>query len=475
MALRIAAIGYGDIARRRHFPDIASLNGRAELVAIAGRDAERLKDCAERFNIPRWHTDPAAMLREAAIDAVLVLTPPDSHAEYAEMAVRAGKHVMVEKPLVTTIDEAFRLSEAVRSQMSVKPITFFPLPNVGTPEHRLVDRLVHAGAVGEVTGVECHRGHRGPTHANWFYQKHLAGGGVLFDLGIYGLTSVATLFGPAVSMTAACSRHFDERIMDDGTTVRPDVEDSALISLLLEGKIAVTLNANWNGCMSHHHTRMRTVVIGREGVLHFGVADGAVYVYRPDGNYQTLPAGSDAAQFDGYACRKFPPGEPGKPSSPIGEFVARIEAGDTSTRALDIQTHVLEIIASAYAGENSGSSFRLCSGSEARRVTVPQGRFRASRYCPRIVGRKFALEEPCAIAPSSWLGCCCSQQRPWRRSRMPEPLSSPSAPMRRRWSRPRSTRAIPPNIADHIWGSLYEIADDGKLSPYLADSAAEFD
>jgi 1,5-anhydro-D-fructose reductase (1,5-anhydro-D-mannitol-forming) len=353
MVLRIAAIGCGDIAQRRHFPQIEALHGTAELVAIAGRDRTRLKDCAARFKVPRWYTDPAAMLRDVAIDAVLVLTPPDSHAEYAEMAVRAGKHVMVEKPLVTAVDEALRLCEAVRSQQSVKPITFFPLPNVGTAEHGLVDRLLQAGAVGEVTSVECHRGHRGPTHASWFYQKHLAGGGVLFDLGIYGLTTVATLFGPTVSMTASCSRRFETRVMDDGTVVRPDVEDSALISLLLEDKIAVSVNANWNGCLSHHHTRMRVVVIGREGMLHFGVVDGAVYVHRPDGNYQVLPAGSDAGLFDGYACRKFAPGELGRPSSIIGDFVAKIEAGDTSTRSLDIQTHVLEIITKAYESADS--------------------------------------------------------------------------------------------------------------------------
>ena len=351
MVLRIAAIGYGDIAQRRHFPDIAALPGRAELVAIAGRDSARLQACAERFRIPRWYTDAAAMLGEVDVDAVLVLTPPDSHAAYAELAVRAGKHVLIEKPLVPTLAEALRLCEAVRA---AKPVTVFPLPHVGNAEHRLVDRLLRAGAVGEVTGVECHRGHRGPTHAGWFYQKRLAGGGVLSDLGIYGLTSVATLFGPAVSMIAACSRHFETRVMDDGSVVRPDVEDSALIGLLLEGGIAVSLNANWNGCLSHHHTRMRAVVIGREGMLHFGVVDGGVYVFRPDGNYRTLPDGSEAAVFDGYACRKFAPGGAGGAASIVGEFVARIEAGDSSMRRLEMQTHVLEIIAKAYASAGSG-------------------------------------------------------------------------------------------------------------------------
>ncbi len=347
MVLRIAAIGCGDIAQRRHFPQIAALDG-AELVAIAGRDATRVRDCAERFAVPNWFTDPAAMLRDAAVDAVLVLTPPDSHAAYAEMAVRAGKHVLVEKPLVTSVEEAERLRAAVRAQQSIRPVTFFPLPHVRTTELGLVERLLRDGAVGEVTGVECHRGHRGPTHAGWFYRKDLAGGGVLFDLGIYGLTSVATLFGPAASMTASCSRHFETRTMDDGTVVRPDVEDSALVSLLLEDGVAVSLNANWNGCLSHHHTRLRTVVIGREGILHFGVVDGAVYVFRPDGDYATLPDGSDEAAFDGYACRRFASGAIGAAPSLMGDFVARIEAGDTSTHSLDIQTHVLEIILKAY-------------------------------------------------------------------------------------------------------------------------------
>jgi predicted dehydrogenase len=263
--------------------------------------------------------------------------------------------------LVPTIAEARRLCEAVRSQQAIKPITFFPLPNVGNAEHKLVARLLQAGAVGEVTSVEIHRGHRGPTHADWFYRKYLAGGGVLFDLGIYGLTSVATLFGPAVSMAASCSRRFDARTMDDGTVVRPDVEDSALISLLLENRIAVTMNANWNGCLSHHHTRMRAVVIGREGILHFGVVDGAVYVFRPDANYQALPEGSAEAQFDGYACQKFEPGAPGKPPSVIGDFVARIESGDTSMRGLDMQTHVLEIMLKAYELAESGNAISVSS------------------------------------------------------------------------------------------------------------------
>lgn len=354
MVLRIASIGYGDIAQRRHFPDIASMRGTAELVAIAGRDPAGMQACAARFGSPRCYTDAAEMLRDPAIDAVLVLTPPDSHAEFAEMAIRAGKHVLVEKPLVRTREAALRLRDAVLAQNEIKPVTCFALPHVGTAEHHLIARLLHAGAIGEVTGVEEHRSHRGPTHAGWFYRKDEAGGGVLLDLGIYQLTAIATLFGPAASMTALCSRHFDARTLDDGSIMRPDVEDSALISLLLESKVAVSVNANWNGGQSHRATRIRGGVFGREGMLHFGVADGAVYVVRPDGDYAALPDGAETAIFDGLACRKLVPPAGGPPSSPIREFVARIAAGDTSTTSLDIQLHVMDIVAQAYDSAAAG-------------------------------------------------------------------------------------------------------------------------
>ena len=288
MTLRIAAIGYGDIAQRRHFPQVLELKGRAELVAIAGRDPARLADCATRFGIPRWTTDAAALVADPGIDAVMVLTAPDSHAAYAEMAIRAGKHVMVEKPLVPTLAEATQLATVLRDQARTRPVTFFALPFIETPEHLLAADLLRRGAIGEVGAVECHRGHRGPTHAGWFYSKAQAGGGVLADLGIYHLTTVASLFGPTARFTASLSTRLATRTMDDGSIVAPDVEDSALLGLVLENRIGVSLHAHWNASQPHQATRARVLLIGRAGNLYFGGADGAVHLYRPDGDYNVL-------------------------------------------------------------------------------------------------------------------------------------------------------------------------------------------
>lgn len=168
------------------------------------------------------------------------------------------------------------------------------------------------------------------------------------DLGIYQLSQIAALFGPATSMTATCLRQFPTRTMDDGRVIEPDVEDLALLTLHLAGGMTASVNANWNGCLSHHATRARSVVIGREGMLHFGVADGAVYLFRPDARYPLLPEAAGEAAFDGLACHRYVPQAPPGIANLVAEFVARIAAGDTGTRSLDIQHHVMEIIARAY-------------------------------------------------------------------------------------------------------------------------------
>jgi predicted dehydrogenase len=352
--IRIGAIGHGDIAQRRHFPQLQALAGRAELVAIAGRNRDHLADCAGRFGVPRWYDDPAAMLAEAPVDAVMVLTPPDSHADYAAMAVRAGKHVMVEKPLVRTREEARALAAAVRSQ--TEPRCFMALPFVETPDHVLVDRLLRQGAIGAVSALECHRGHKGPTHAGWFYSRALAGGGVLADLGIYHLTTVVHLLGPMARGVARLSTRFETRRMDDGSTVRPDVEDSAMLALTSRERVAVSLHAHWNGSVPHTETRARVAIFGREGTIWFGAPDGTVRLHRADGDYRMLPE-SREEQHDGYAVRSLVPPGSGGAARIVEAFVERIEAGETGPRSLEIQAHVLDIIARAYDSAEGGQPF----------------------------------------------------------------------------------------------------------------------
>lgn len=353
--IRVASIGYGDIAQRARFIELQNLGDRAQLVAIAGRNEEGLKKCAERFGIPDTYTDVDEMLARDDIDAVLVLTPPDVHAEMAIKAIDAGKHVLIEKPMVNSVSEAHAIEEAMKG----KQLVCFPLPHVSGTRFDLIKELIAQGAIGEVTSVELHWGHRGPTHADWFYKKALAGGGVLVDLGIYALGATVYLFGPATHVSALLVTKFETRTMDDGTVVEPDVEDDAFVNLWLKNGIAVSLHATWNGYLSHHHTRTPMVCLGREGLIYS--AGGAVYVHRADGAYEHITLPSEDAVIDGQPCKAYKP-QATQVRGTIEEFIYRIESGDTSTDLLAQQVHVAEIVQEVYASGGLDNVRRLSSG-----------------------------------------------------------------------------------------------------------------
>ena len=92
---------------------------RASLVAVCDLNEERARHMASRYGVPHTYTDYRKMLAEAEIDAVAVVTPDFAHREIIVDAARAGKHIIVEKPLATSIEDLDRIAEAV-SQAGIK-------------------------------------------------------------------------------------------------------------------------------------------------------------------------------------------------------------------------------------------------------------------------------------------------------------------------------------------------------------------
>lgn len=341
--IRIASIGYGDIAQRSRFVELQGLSDRARLVAIAGRNESKMQQCAEKFDIPDTYTDVDEMLLRDDIDAVLVLTPPHSHAELALKVIEAGKHVLMEKPMVSDVDEA----HAILNAMDGRDQLCFPLPHVSGTRFDLIKHLVDEGAIGSVTSVEIHWGHRGPTHADWFYNKREAGGGVLVDLGIYPLGAVIYMFGKATHINGMLTRRFQTRVMDDGSVISPDVEDDAFVNLHLENKITVSLHATWNGYVSHHDTRTPITVVGRDGMIYSPAGREPIYLHRGDGKYNDISLKAETGERDGYKWNVYQP-DSSQVRGVVEEFIFRIEQGDTSQTLLEQQVHVAEIVDALY-------------------------------------------------------------------------------------------------------------------------------
>jgi predicted dehydrogenase len=204
---RVGVIGCGNISDA-YFKGVAPFAGVVRITACADLDLARAKAKADEHQVGK--ACPAAeLLKDPDIDIVLNLTVPKAHAEVNTAILKAGKHAYCEKPFSLTAKEGGKvlaLAKKSRLQIGCAPDTVM---GGGIQTCR---KLIDDGAIGRpvaaVANMLCH-GHES-WHPNpaFYYQ---AGGGPLFDMGPYYLTSLVTMLGPARSVLASAKSAFKTR------------------------------------------------------------------------------------------------------------------------------------------------------------------------------------------------------------------------------------------------------------------------
>lgn len=191
-------VGLGRIAGSQIAPAIASLEGH-DLVAVTSRSKERAEVFADRHAARRSYDDYAAMLADDEVDAVYIATPNALHADQVVAAARAGKHVLCDKPLATTVPDATRALEACRQAGRSLGITFQTRRHGGMAE---AARLVADGAIGRilVAEVEMSAGRNLPV--GWRTDLALAGMGALNNIGVHAVDLLRYLLGSEVAEVA---------------------------------------------------------------------------------------------------------------------------------------------------------------------------------------------------------------------------------------------------------------------------------
>lgn len=196
--LTLAVIGTGSVAQHAYLPLAASLKARGVLGSILACDPDEaaLGVVQRRFPVDRVSTDTRAVLEDPDVDVVLVLTPMSTHAEIATAALRASKHVLVEKPMGTTLEEGRAVLAAARASSGL----LLCAPHVLlSGDYQRMYRTIVEGGVGRPIAARARYGWDGPDWSSWFYAR---GGGPLFDLGVYNVTSLTGLLGPVVRVSA---------------------------------------------------------------------------------------------------------------------------------------------------------------------------------------------------------------------------------------------------------------------------------
>jgi predicted dehydrogenase len=220
--IKVAVVGCGNVSES-YLPDLI-LSEYTEIVALCDSKAERVKAMAEKHGIDRCYTEFDQMLQGVQFDLMVNLTSMNLHAPFNKKALEQGIHVWCEKPVATDLAAAHELLDISRRTGA----QLYCAPNApASPAFRFMSECISSGKLGKVTAANGVYGWSGPEWGAWFYRK---GGGVLFDLGVYNITTLTGLLGPAKSVIAMSGIAIAERkVHDEENPIQAEADDNVAI------------------------------------------------------------------------------------------------------------------------------------------------------------------------------------------------------------------------------------------------------
>ena len=226
--LKVGTIGCGSIAQGLHLPGYLR-NRHCEIVACTDPDTGRWEEVAERFGVKRFYRDYRAMLAKEDLDAVSICTPNYFHAEQALAAMKRGLHVICEKPMVLTRAQADAVVAAAARSRRVFMVGFTHRFLRG---NKVAKDLISSGQLGRPFMVRVRFAHGGPypgwAKTDWFYDRKLAGGGAMLDMGIHAFDLVRYFLGDAKSVSAFVKTIFKPIPVDDNAVLALEFQNGGL-------------------------------------------------------------------------------------------------------------------------------------------------------------------------------------------------------------------------------------------------------
>jgi len=298
--LGIGVIGAGGIANGAHLNNYAR-NPRVKLVSVADIDLDKAKAAAEKWGIPHYYADYHDVINHPDVEAVSVTTWPTAHAAPVIAAAAAGKHILCEKPIATTLADADAMVAAAERAGVKFAMGYQPQFGRVWPA---VKNLIDEGVCGRLMGMSViglsPSSHRVP----WFLSHELAGGGILMDWGIYTSYFLQWLLGPVESVSAQKEIFRKEVYVGETLLTDIDVEDTVAATLRFKNGMLGTWYLGWAVAASHSSTSIdgsAGSILMRSGEAGIGVYTNAVA--QPDylNGWRQLPVTEMALVDQHYA------------------------------------------------------------------------------------------------------------------------------------------------------------------------------
>lgn len=344
--LKIGIIGCGKISRVRHIPEYEE-NPDCKLTAFYNRTFDVAQMYAEKHKATAY--DSIEELLNSDVDAVSVCVPNKHHAAVSIQALKAGKHVLCEKPMATTLKDC---EEMVRAAAESGKLLMIGQNQRLAKAHVEARKIIESGELGNVISFQtnfCHPGPEGWTGKkdSWFFDKNVAAFGVMADLGVHKTDVIHYLTGQKIVKTFAQLGTLNKK-NPDGTPV--SVDDNAFAVYTLENGGVGTMHVGW----TNYGKENNSTIIYMEG--------GTIRCYDDD-KYSLIVEKSDGTEInyslDMLTSNKEQTSGGRTSTGVIDEFVNSILKGKSSSLLGGSIIDTMKVIFANEASANNSSSIKI--------------------------------------------------------------------------------------------------------------------
>ncbi|MGG3306904.1 Gfo/Idh/MocA family oxidoreductase [Paenibacillus lautus] len=345
-SINIGVIGTGSISAM-HLQSYQK-HANANLLAVCDLNEERAQRAAEQYGATKVYTDYNELLADPEIDAVSICTWNNTHAEISIAALNAGKHVLVEKPLCRTVEEALQVQEAVKSSGKLLQVGFVRRYD---PNAQMLREFADKGEFGEIYFAKASSVRRLGNPGGWFSDIERSGGGPLIDIGVHVIDLCWYMMGrpKPVSVSANTYRKLGNRSnvrnlsfykAADYDAEKNTVEDMANAMIRFENGASILVDVSFT---LHAKENLQSVKLyGDKGG--FEIDPEVVIVTEKHDTIINIQPQTDSTGFAFDAAFQ----------SEVDHFISSIENGTSPLSPVEDGVEIMKILCGIYESAEKG-------------------------------------------------------------------------------------------------------------------------
>jgi predicted dehydrogenase len=267
------------------------------VTAVCGRDPDKAQQLAGRWDIPHVYTDYERMIESGRLQALIVATRNDSHYPITMKALQAGLHVLCEKPLALTYEQAAEMANLADAQgvRHMAPFTYRYMPTA-----RYIKELLEEGYIGRPyhLNMRYYTGYGREGEYLWRFDTEKAGSGAIGDIGSHFLYLAYWFFGDIVGVSCQLGRLVDREPLDDEGRPYKPADDTAIVTLSFANGAQGVIHAT---TVAHEDTPF-----GQTHHMEFHGSEGSLYHFNDWDTVQRVSGARQGAGPTGVGLKELP-------------------------------------------------------------------------------------------------------------------------------------------------------------------------